>query len=68
MFSGGCNAWAGDVLAQKKYDTGATDTRVHARSKAFYERHLRPHFHKIGAGLYYARTGQLSFYELERAW
>jgi hypothetical protein len=49
-------------------DTGATDTRVHARSKAFYERHLRPHFHKIGAGLYYARTGQLSFYELERAW
>jgi hypothetical protein len=47
-------------------DTSLTDVDVHARSARFYERHLAPHYVKVGAGLWYARSGRLRFFDLER--
>jgi hypothetical protein len=46
-------------------DRAKTDVRMRARSGAAYRKMLAPHFHTIGAGLYYAKSGPLAFYELE---
>lgn len=46
-------------------DTSKTDVRVHARSGAFYRKRIGKHFREIGAGLFYRRDGDLSFFELE---
>jgi cyclopropane fatty-acyl-phospholipid synthase-like methyltransferase len=46
-------------------DTSVTDLRIHARPGSFYRARLRAHFREVGAGLWYVRDGDLSFYELE---
>lgn len=46
-------------------DTTKTDVRVHARTGEFYRKRLRKHFREVGAGLFYRRDGDLSFFELE---
>jgi 2-polyprenyl-3-methyl-5-hydroxy-6-metoxy-1,4-benzoquinol methylase len=46
-------------------DTELTDTRVHRRTRAWYLRHLKPHFVQVGAGLFAAHSGKSQFYELE---
>jgi 2-polyprenyl-3-methyl-5-hydroxy-6-metoxy-1,4-benzoquinol methylase len=46
-------------------DTSRTDTRVHTRAGKWYRDRLHPHFRFVGAGLYYVRDGEISFYELE---
>jgi SAM-dependent methyltransferase len=46
-------------------DRAATDTAVHARSGAFYRRHLARHFSQIGGGLWAARRSGVVLYELE---
>ena len=46
-------------------DKGKTDVRVHARSAAFYRKKLNVHFREIGAGLWYRRDGDISFFDLE---
>jgi hypothetical protein len=48
-------------------DRNRTDTSVHARSGAWYRRHLSPHFVQVGAGLWAARRARLVLYELEAA-
>jgi 2-polyprenyl-3-methyl-5-hydroxy-6-metoxy-1,4-benzoquinol methylase len=53
----------GDI--KRVCDTELTDTAVHRRKAAWYRMRLRKHFVQVGGGLYYARTGALSFYELE---
>ena len=47
-------------------DPDRTDADVHVRKGSFYKPLLRKHFHFVGCGLYYARSGDLLFYELER--
>ena len=47
-------------------DIERTDVAVHARSGSFYRTRLARHFHFVGCGLYYAKSGDLLFYELER--
>ncbi len=47
-------------------DRDRTDVAVHPRSGAFYREHLGRHFNELGCGLFYAKTGRLVFYELER--
>lgn len=49
-----------DVVDKRK-----TDLAVFSRRGAFYESRLAKAFIKLGAGLYYARKGPLTFYELE---
>jgi len=48
-------------------DLDKTDVAVHVRPGAFYERALAPHFVKVGCGLFYGKSGDLGFYELERS-
>lgn len=48
-------------------DREATDTAVHARTGAWYRRHLGARFDAVGCGLWYVKDGPLVFYELERA-
>jgi hypothetical protein len=51
-----------EICDQKK-----TDGDVHLRRASWYRAHLTRHFVNVGCGLYYAATGPLRFYELERA-
>jgi len=46
-------------------DTGKTDVKIWRRPGSFYRDALAPHFVSLGLGLFYAKTGDLSFYELE---
>jgi 2-polyprenyl-3-methyl-5-hydroxy-6-metoxy-1,4-benzoquinol methylase len=46
-------------------DLEKTDTRVHRRTGAWYEKHLGAKLRRVGAGLWYPRDGWISFYELE---
>jgi SAM-dependent methyltransferase len=47
-------------------DPERTDLAVHWRTGAWYRKRLDRHFAELGGGLWYARTGPLDFYELER--
>jgi 2-polyprenyl-3-methyl-5-hydroxy-6-metoxy-1,4-benzoquinol methylase len=53
----------GDI--KRVCDTELTDTAVHRRKASWYRMRLAKHYVQVGGGLYYARTGPLSFYELE---
>jgi 2-polyprenyl-3-methyl-5-hydroxy-6-metoxy-1,4-benzoquinol methylase len=53
----------GDI--KRVCDTDLTDTAVHRRKAAWYRTRLQKHYTQVGAGLFYAKTGNLSFYELE---
>lgn len=46
-------------------DLERTDVAVHRRTGAWYRRRLGAHLRAIGCGLFYARRGELSFFELE---
>jgi SAM-dependent methyltransferase len=46
-------------------DKTKTDLAVYPRRGAFYESRLKKAFVKLGAGMYYTRSGPLTFYELE---
>lgn len=48
-------------------DTSATDMSVHARTGAWYLRHLRKHFIQVGAGLWMHKDAGVPLYELEHA-
>jgi hypothetical protein len=48
-------------------DRDLTDVRVHPRTGAWYRKRLDVHFVCVGGGLFYAKDGPLSFYELETA-
>ncbi len=46
-------------------DLDKTDVAIHPRPGAFYTSALDAHFVRVGCGLFYSKTGSLSFYELE---
>ena len=48
-------------------DRDFTDTTQRARTARWYRTRLDRFFVPLGCGLYYAKTGPLAFYELERA-
>ncbi len=48
-------------------DPDHTDLDVHWRSGGWYANLLEPHFERLGAGLWIARSSRLPLYELERA-
>lgn len=48
-------------------DRSRTDVTVRSRTAKWYRSRLAPHFTPLGCGLYYAKTGSLVFYELERS-
>ncbi len=48
-------------------DAARTDTRIHARTGAWYRQRLQPWFVQIGAGLWAARSAAIPLYELEGA-
>ncbi len=48
-------------------DTERTDTRIRARTGAWYRRRLAPHFVQVGAGVWAARAAGVPLYELEGA-
>lgn len=48
-------------------DTRKTDIAVHHRPGALYRAWVACHFVQLGCGLFYAKRGPLSFYELEHA-
>jgi predicted TPR repeat methyltransferase len=47
-------------------DNERTDTKIRARSGAWYRKELAKTFIPVGCGLFYAKDGPLQFYELER--
>ncbi len=47
-------------------DAEVTDLEVHRRSGRWYRERLGRHYVALGCGLFYARSGRLRFYELER--
>jgi hypothetical protein len=46
-------------------DLDKTDVAIHPRPGTFYLSRLEKHFVRAGCGLFYSKTGTLSFYELE---
>jgi hypothetical protein len=48
-------------------DKDRTDTKIRARSGAWYRRELAKGYTSVGCGLFYVKDGPLQFYELERA-
>ena len=46
-------------------DLDKTDVAVHTRPGTFYLSALEKNFVRVGCGLFYSKTGTLSFYELE---
>jgi hypothetical protein len=48
-------------------DRSRTDVSVRARPASFYRRLLGEHFEALGCGLFHVRTGEMVFYDLERA-
>ncbi|MBK6690904.1 MAG: class I SAM-dependent methyltransferase [Myxococcales bacterium] len=50
-----------DVVDRERTDTEG----MRGRSGHFYKSRLKPHFQAVGCGLFYRRSGPLSFYELE---
>jgi 2-polyprenyl-3-methyl-5-hydroxy-6-metoxy-1,4-benzoquinol methylase len=50
---------------ERVVDREATDTAVHARSGAWYRRHLARHFAQVGGGLWVSRRSGVALYELE---
>lgn len=46
-------------------DRSKTDLRVHARTGRWYRTHLKRHYDEVGAGLFYVKDGDVTFYELE---
>lgn len=51
--------------AEGALDREASDTDVHLRPASFYRALLRPHFRRVGGGLWAQRESALVFYELE---
>jgi hypothetical protein len=47
-------------------DRTRTDVTVRSRPASFYRKLLARHFDRVGCGLYYARGGDVVFYDLER--
>lgn len=47
-------------------DRSRTDVSVKARPATFYRRLLARHFQGLGCGLYYVKSGEVVFYDLER--
>jgi hypothetical protein len=58
-----------EAITRHDYDTAcdraATDPDQHFRDASFYRSRLLRHFHPLGGGLYYAKTGPRVFWELE---
>jgi hypothetical protein len=50
---------------QNVCDAELTDMKVYGRTAAWYDKRLSKSLVRVGAGLYYAKSGPLSFYELE---
>jgi len=48
-------------------DQDRTDLAVHWRDGDWYRQRVDAHFVELGCGLWYSRSGPMSFYELERA-
>ena len=48
-------------------DPDLTDLDIFWRTGTWYRKRLGEHFVEIGAGLHYARSGPVAFYELEHA-
>jgi SAM-dependent methyltransferase len=48
-------------------DLEKTDRMLKPRPKAWYLERLKPHYRRLGCGLWYRKSGPIGFYELERA-